>query len=131
MTTEPTYETAIAILGVCKGNPGPGAYKAVIQNVRTGIEWSTEGRASSTTSNRMELTAAIAGLNAMDPGGSVIVLTNSENVAKGMNEWLPGWKAKGWRGSNKKPIQNADLWEALEAAAARHERVRWVVGKRG
>jgi len=130
MTTAPTYETVIGIYGISKGNPGPGAYKAVIQNTRTGAERSVEGRAPATTANRMELTAALEGLKAVAPGGSVMVLTNSEYVAKGMTEWLPGWRAKGWRGSNKKPVQNADLWGALDAEAGKHESVRWVVGKR-
>ncbi|WP_210245147.1 ribonuclease H [Methylobacterium sp. WL9] len=130
MTIEPTPEFAIGLYGICKGNPGPGAYKAVIQHTQTGAERSVEGRAASTTANRMELTAAIEALKALSPGAVVIVLTNSEYVMKGMTEWLPGWRAKGWRGSNKKPVVNADLWGALDAAAAAHERVRWVVGKR-
>ena len=76
------------------------------------------------------LTAAIEGLNALRPGAVVTVIANSEYVAKGMNEWLPGWKAKGWRTAAKKPVMNADLWGKLDAAAGKHESVRWVVGER-
>ncbi|MCJ2037074.1 hypothetical protein MKK54_22995 [Methylobacterium sp. J-068] len=96
----------------------------------TGREKRVEGRAPSTTSNRLELTAAIKGLNALRPGAVVTVIANSEYVAKGMNEWLPGWKAKGWRTAAKKPVMNADLWVELEVAAGKHKRVRWVVGER-
>lgn len=83
-----------------------------------------------TTANRMELTAAVEALTALNPGSIVTILTNSEYVTKGMTEWLPGWKAKGWRTSSKKPVLNADLWEALDAAAAKHASVRWQYGRR-
>ncbi|MCJ2113274.1 ribonuclease HI [Methylobacterium sp. E-025] len=125
-----TRNIYVAIRGICQGNPGAGAYTATIQNIDTGAEKRLQGREASTTANRMELTAAIEGLNALRPGAVVTVIANSEYVAKGMNEWLPGWKAKGWRGPNKKPVLNADLWGKLNAAAGKHERVRWVVGQR-
>lgn len=117
-------------LGRLQGQPRTGAYTATLKNIRTGREKRVEGRDASTTANRMELSAAIAGLNACRPGAVVTVVANSEYVAKGMNEWLPGWKAKGWRTASKKPVQNVDLWKALEAAAGEHESVRWVVGER-
>ncbi|KQP93772.1 hypothetical protein ASF60_13980 [Methylobacterium sp. Leaf113] len=130
MTEAPTRNIYVAIWGICQGNPGPGAYTATIQNIDTGAEKRLQGRAGSTTANRMELTAAIEGLNFLRPGAVVTVIANSEYVAKGMNEWLPGWKAKGWRTASKKPVQNADLWGKLDAAAGKHESVRWVVGER-
>lgn len=70
------------------------------------------------------------GLNALRLGAAVTATANSGYVAKGMNVWLPGWKARGWCTAAKKPMVNADLWVGLEAAAGRRERVRWVVGKR-
>jgi ribonuclease HI len=71
-----------------------------------------------TTNNRMELTAAIEALNALQPGASVIMIGDSQYVLKGMTEWLPGWKARGWRTAQRKPVLNAELWRALEAAVA-------------
>lgn len=130
MTEAPTRNIFIAIWGICKGNPGPGAYTATLQNIDTGGEKRLQGRAASTTANCMELTAAIEGLNALTPGAVVTVIANSEYVAKGMIEWLPGWKAKGWRTAAKKPVMNADLWVELEDAAGKHKGVRWVVGER-
>jgi ribonuclease HI len=73
----------------------------------------------------MELTAAIEGLNAASPGASVTMVGDSEYVIKGVTEWLPGWKARGWRTSQGKPVANLELWKALEAGIARHVNVRW------
>ena len=73
----------------------------------------------------MEPSAAIAGLNALSPGAVVTMLGDSQYVTKGITEWLPGWKAKGWRGANKKAVANVELWQALEAAVSRHLSVTW------
>ena len=125
MTNEPVREIAIAFLVSCKGNPGPGSYKAKLVDLRTRAEETVEGREASTTANRMELTAVLNALNALPPGVSVTVLSGSEYVVKGMTEWLPGWRANGWRTSSKKPVLNADLWGALDAAASKHAKVAW------
>jgi ribonuclease HI len=82
------------------------------------------GGALSTTNNRMELTAAIEGLEALTRPCSVAVYTDSEYLRKGIGEWLPRWKATGWRTAARKPVKNEDLWRRLEEAAARH-RVQW------
>jgi ribonuclease HI len=126
MTTEPTREITIAFDGACRGNPGPGGYGAILFNTRTNAEKIVQGREpSATTNNRMELSAAIAGLNALSPGALVTMIGDSQYVIKGFTDWLPGWKDKGWKGSNKKPVVNIDLWQALELAVARHLSVTW------
>ncbi|WP_336489843.1 ribonuclease H family protein, partial [Methylobacterium nigriterrae] len=106
---------------------------AILINTRTGREKIVKGREAATTNNKMELSAAIAGLNALSPGAVVTMLGDSQYVIKGITEWLPGWKVKGWRGANKKPVANAELWQALEAAVSRHRSVtwRWVRGHNG
>ncbi len=118
-------EITIAFDGACLGNPGPGGYAAILINTRTGREKIVKGREAATTNNKMELSAAIAGLNALSSGAVVTMLGDSQYVIKGFTEWLPGWKAKGWRGANKKPVANVELWQALEAAVSRHQSVTW------
>ncbi|GJE46527.1 ribonuclease HI [Methylobacterium soli] len=129
MTNETTVDTpreiTIAFDGACLGNHGPGGYAAILINTRTDREKIVRGRETATTNNKMELSAAIAGLNALSPGAVVNMLGDSQYVIKGFTEWLPGWKAKGWRGANKKPVANVDLWQALEMAVARHLSVSW------
>jgi ribonuclease HI len=78
-----------------------------------------------TTNNRMELRAAIEALNALQPGAVVTMIGDSEYVLKGMTAWMPTWKKRGWRTTKGKPVLNAELWQALEAAAAQHAEVRW------
>jgi ribonuclease HI len=90
------------------------------------------GAAADTTNNRMELTGALEGLRALKQACEVVVWTDSEYVKKGMTEWLPGWKARGWRTAAKAPVKNADLWQALELEAGRHQvDWRWVKGHAG
>jgi ribonuclease HI len=123
----------VALFGRCHGSTGPGSYAAAILNTRTGEQRDIDGRAETTTANRMELTAAVRALESLqqfDPGESVTVGTCSEYVIKGMREWLPGWKAKGWRTASRKPVQNADLWQELDAAAGRYGGVRWELAQR-
>ncbi|HEV7165087.1 MAG TPA: ribonuclease HI [Gammaproteobacteria bacterium] len=116
--------------GACRGNPGPGGWAAII--LIDGEEKVLQGAESQTTNNRMELTAAIMALRELSPGSAAILYTDSEYVMKGLNEWLPGWKAKGWKTAAKKPVKNQDLWQALDEANAR-QRVtwRWVKGHAG
>jgi ribonuclease HI len=121
---EPRHIT-IAFDGACKGNPGPGGYGAILINERTGAEKIVKGREPTTTNNKMELSAAIAGLNALRPGAVVRMLGDSRYVVQGITEWLPGWKARGWKAAGGKPVANVELWQALEAAVARHESVMW------
>ncbi len=109
----------IAFDGACHGNPGPGGYAGICVDEKTGEEKIVRGGDPATTNNRMELTAAIEALNAVRPGASVTMIGDSQYVLKGITEWLPGWKARGWRTAQRKPVLNAELWQALEAAVER------------
>lgn len=116
-------EVEIATDGACKGNPGPGGWGAVI---RAGDkEKELSGGERLTTNNRMELTAAIEALNTLKRPCSVKLSTDSRYVMDGLTKWIHGWKRNGWRTADKKPVKNAELWQALVDAAARHE-VKWV-----
>jgi ribonuclease HI len=115
----------IAFDGACIPNPGPGGFGAVLVHETTKAEKIVRGGEPATTNNRMELCGAIAGLNALRPGAIVTMVGDSQLVVRGITEWLPAWKARGWRRADRKPIENRDLWEALEAAVARHQSVAW------
>lgn len=116
--------------GACRGNPGPGGWGVLLR--ARGQEREICGGALSTTNNRMELLAAIEGLAALTRPCSVAVYTDSEYLRKGIGEWLPRWKATGWRTAARKPVKNEDLWRRLEEAAARHEvQWHWVKGHSG
>jgi ribonuclease HI len=124
--------TAVEIYtdGACRGNPGPGGWGAVLR--WNGHEKRLSGGETLTTNNRMELMAAISALEALKEPSEVVLYTDSVYVKQGLTEWLKGWKAKGWRTADKKPVKNQDLWQRLDTAAARH-RVdwRWVKGHAG
>jgi len=116
--------------GACRGNPGPGGWGVLLR--ARGQEREICGGELSTTNNRMELTAAIEGLHVLTRPCSVAVYTDSEYLRKGIGEWLPKWKAAGWRTAARKPVKNEDLWRRLEAAAARHQvEWHWVKGHSG
>lgn len=116
--------------GACRGNPGPGGWAAII--LIDGEERALQGAESETTNNRMELMAAIMALRELPAGSAAILYTDSEYVMKGLNDWLPGWKAKGWKTAARKPVKNQDLWQALDEANARHRITwRWVKGHAG
>lgn len=116
--------------GACSGNPGPGGWGAILIYGDTCREMS--GGAPDTTNNRMELTAAIEALQALNRAAGVDLFTDSEYVKNGITQWLRGWKARGWRTADKKPVKNLDLWQALDAAVARHDiDWRWVKGHAG
>ncbi len=113
--------------GACSGNPGPGGWGAVL--VSGGKEKDLSGGEAHTTNNRMELTAAIEALNALKKPCDVKLHTDSQYVKNGVTQWIHNWKKKGWRTADNKPVANADLWQALEAAEARHTvEWRWVKG---
>jgi ribonuclease HI len=109
--------------GACSGNPGPGGWGALLRFGTTEKELS--GGEPMTTNNRMELMATIEGLNALTRPCRVRVTTDSQYVQKGITEWIHGWKRKGWKTADKKPVKNADLWQALDAAQSRHLEVKW------
>ena len=109
--------------GACSGNPGPGGWGALI---RAGVhEKELSGGAPHTTNNKMELTAAIEALKALTKPCHVVLHTDSQYVMKGITEWITGWKRKGWKNSQGKPVENRDLWEALDAATKPHS-IKWV-----
>lgn len=113
----------IATDGACKGNPGPGGWGVLI---RMGArEKELSGGEPLTTNNRMELKAAIEGLNALKRPCRVTLSTDSRYVMDGLTKWIHGWRKNGWRTADKKPVKNAELWQALIDAAAPH-RVEWV-----
>jgi len=116
--------------GACRGNPGPGGWGALLRYDEH--EKKLFGAESDTTNNRMELTAAIMALRALRTQCDVELYTDSQYVRKGMTEWLADWKKRGWKTAAKKPVKNADLWEALEAETKRHHvKWHWVKGHSG
>ncbi|MGB6104198.1 MAG: ribonuclease HI [Pusillimonas sp.] len=116
--------------GACKGNPGMGGWGALLRQGRH--EKALYGGEPDTTNNRMELMAVIQALKALKRPCSVVVHTDSQYVQKGMSEWLANWKRRGWRTADKKPVKNADLWQALDALVAQHTLTwRWVRGHAG
>jgi ribonuclease HI len=108
--------------GACRGNPGPGGWAAVLS--ADGREKEISGAERLTTNNRMELQAVIEALQALKRPLDVRLYTDSQYVRRGILEWLPQWKARGWKTADRKPVKNQDLWQQLEQAAARH-RVEW------
>ena len=116
--------------GACRGNPGPGGWAAVL--ISGEREKVLKGGELLTTNNRMELTAAIRGLEALRRRCRVNVHTDSEYVKRGVTEWLPDWKQRGWKTAARKPVKNLDLWQELDALAQRHDiEWRWVRGHAG
>ena len=117
--------------GACRGNPGPGGWGAVLQ-AGGGHEKELWGGEALTTNNRMELMAAIQALEALTRPCRVDLHTDSKYVMQGITEWIRGWKARGWKTADKKPVKNDDLWRRLAAARARHEvKWHWVKGHAG
>jgi len=123
-------DVKIATDGACKGNPGPGGWGVVLRRGRTEKELS--GGEQLTTNNRMELTAAIRGLEALTRPCRVTLATDSIYVRDGITRWVKNWQKNGWRTADKKPVKNAELWQELIAAAAPH-RIdwQWVKGHAG
>ena len=116
--------------GACRGNPGPGGWGVVLK--AGGQVKELSGGEPATTNNRMELKAAIEALAALKKPCRVALYTDSVYVRSGITEWLPRWRARGWRTADKKPVKNQDLWEALSAQAARHDVTwHWVKGHSG
>ena len=110
--------------GACSGNPGPGGWACVLRDVATGKEKELSGGEPVTTNNRMELMAVIQGLVALKRSCKVEVYTDSVYVGKGLSEWMPKWKANGWRrreGKTWKPVKNEELWRELDKQLARHQ----------
>ncbi|MFK2932041.1 ribonuclease HI [Dyella agri] len=116
--------------GACLGNPGPGGWAALLR--AKGRERLLAGGEADTTNNRMELMAAIGALEALTRPCAVVLTTDSRYVMQGIEQWLPKWRANGWRTADKKPVKNQDLWERLSAASGNHRvRWKWVKGHNG
>lgn len=130
MTIDDVKVVEIWTDGACKGNPGPGGWGALLRMGRH--EKTLYGGEPNTTNNRMELFAVIAALRALTRPCKVVIHTDSQYVQKGMSEWLPNWKRRGWMTADRKPVKNADLWQALDALVAGHDVTwRWVRGHAG
>ena len=116
--------------GACSGNPGPGGWGALL--ISGGHRKDLCGGEPDTTNNRMELMAAIQALEALKRPCQVELHTDSTYVMKGISEWIHGWKKRGWKTADKKPVKNEDLWRRLDAARDRHKvDWRWVKGHAG
>ena len=116
--------------GACKGNPGPGGWGVLLRY--NGVERTLHGGEAHTTNNRMELMAAIKGLESLKRSCEVDLYTDSQYVQKGMKDWLKSWKKNNWHNSKKEPVKNADLWIELDKLASRHEiKWHWVKGHSG
>ena len=116
--------------GACKGNPGPGGWGVLLRF--EGKEKTLHGGETHTTNNRMELMAAIKGLEALKKPCVVNLFTDSQYLRQGMMDWLKSWKKNGWRNSKKEPVKNADLWKILDTLAASHQVTwHWVKGHSG
>ncbi len=116
--------------GACQGNPGPGGWAAILVSGQYRRE--ITGYEPATTNNRMELMAALEGLRNLKQPCEVDLYTDSQYLKNGMEQWLAKWKKNGWRTTGKQPVKNADIWEQLEAEAAKHTmRWHWVKGHSG
>ncbi|HEV7959950.1 MAG TPA: ribonuclease HI [Rhizomicrobium sp.] len=116
--------------GACSGNPGPGGWAAILRSGHHEKEFS--GGDAATTNNRMELMAVIEGLRKLKRPSKVTVHTDSRYVMDGASKWLSGWKTKGWKTADRKPVKNEDLWRMLDQEMARHQIAwRWVAGHSG
>ena len=132
MTASRSADNTVLVFadGACKGNPGPGGWGAIL---RIGThEKEICGGERQTTNNRMELTAVIRALASLKRHCNVKVYTDSQYVQKGISEWLPQWKRRGWRTAGRKPVKNEDLWRELDGLAQKHKvEWHWVRGHAG
>ena len=116
--------------GACSGNPGPGGWGAILRSGKH--EKELFGGELETTNNRMEMMAVIKALEALKSKSRVALHTDSKYVMQGITEWLIGWKARGWRTADKKPVKNQDLWEQIDSLVSKHEvTLHWVKGHAG
>lgn len=121
--------------GACSGNPGPGGWAYIIREAGTNQEQRGSGAERLTTNNRMELLSVIHGLRTLSERTNVTLVTDSSYVAKGIEEWMAGWKSRGWmrkEGRQLKPVKNAELWQELDQLCSAHNvRCEWVRGHAG
>ncbi|MEO1200976.1 MAG: ribonuclease HI [Pseudomonadota bacterium] len=116
--------------GACSGNPGPGGWGVLL--IWGDHEKELSGGEAETTNNRMELLAAIKALDSLKRDIPIEIVTDSAYLKNGITDWLRGWKARGWRTADKKPVKNQDLWQALDEAVSRHDvTFTWIKGHAG
>ena len=125
-----SVDTEIFTDGACRGNPGPGGWGVLMRH--KGHEKTLYGAEAQTTNNRMELMAAIQGLESLTRPCQIRVTTDSKYVQQGIHEWLANWKRRGWKTAARKPVKNVDLWQRLDKATAGHDiEWAWVKGHSG
>ncbi len=133
--SSPVVELVAHTDGACSGNPGPGGWGVLLeakQGGRVVKERELKGGEAATTNNRMELMAAIMALEVLDRPAAITVVTDSAYVKNGVTGWIHGWKKNGWKTAAKKPVKNAELWQRLDAAQARHQvDWKWIKGHAG
>ncbi|MAM61904.1 ribonuclease HI [Maritimibacter sp. UBA3975] len=121
--------------GACSGNPGPGGWGVLLQakdGERVVKERNLSGGEAATTNNRMELMAAIMALETLERPSDLTIVTDSQYVKNGVTTWIHGWKRNGWKTAAKKPVKNAELWQRLDEAQARHQvEWKWIKGHAG
>jgi ribonuclease HI len=121
--------------GACSGNPGPGGWGVLMlakENGKVIKSRELKGGEADTTNNRMELSAAINALNALERPVKITIVTDSSYVKDGITKWIIGWKSRGWKTAAKKPVKNEDLWKDLDAAQERHDVTwEWIKGHAG
>ncbi len=105
--------------GACSGNPGPGGWGFILRHPKSGKEIERSGGEARTTNNRMEMLAVIEGLKALTRPTSVELVSDSKYVLQGIEEWMPGWKRRGWKKKDG-PIKNLELWQELDSLVAQH-----------
>ena len=116
--------------GACSGNPGPGGWGVIL--CWPDKQKEMYGGEKDTTNNRMEMTAVIEALKLIKSDCEISLYTDSKYVMDGVNKWLSGWKQKGWKTSNKKPVKNQDLWESIDECITKHNiEWHWVKGHAG
>ncbi len=133
--SSPVVELVAHTDGACSGNPGPGGWGVLLEAKHDGRvvkERELKGGEAATTNNRMELMAAIMALEVLDRPAAITVVTDSAYVKNGVTGWIHGWKKNGWKTAAKKPVKNAELWQRLDAAQARHQvDWKWIKGHAG
>jgi ribonuclease HI len=130
--TEPASQKRVTLFtdGACSGNPGPGGWGVLL--IYGDARKTLQGGEAETTNNRMELTAAIMGLESLTRACAVDLFTDSQYVKQGITQWMTGWKRNGWKTADKKPVKNIDLWQRLDEAVQNHDvTFHWVKGHAG
>lgn len=118
--------------GACKGNPGPGGWAFILEHPASGKQVEEAGGEAHSTNNRMEMMAVIRGLRMLRMPLVVDLYSDSQYVLKGLKEWMPGWKRKGWRTADGAPVKNRELWQELDALMVPHQiSMNWVRGHSG